>query len=122
MGKLLPSSYDNFVSTIFAGIRDLEQADPKYMANKIFEEMRRENKSEDAHVAENKSENVHVATQRRSHNFKRLGHLIAECYSKGDGKEGQGPRQIARRKREEAEQRKEEKYDHSAEIADQVST
>ncbi|KAI0995437.1 hypothetical protein K3495_g12742 [Podosphaera aphanis] len=122
MGKSLPSSYDNFVSTIFAGIRDLEQADPKYMRNKIFEEeMRRQNKSEDAHVAENKSENVHVATQKRCHNCKRLGHLISECYSKGGGKEGQGPRQIARRKKEEAEQKKEEKYGHSAEIADQDS-
>ncbi|KAI0991308.1 hypothetical protein K3495_g16879 [Podosphaera aphanis] len=52
MSKSLPPSYDSFVSTIFAGINDLEQADPNYVASKIFEEeMRRESKSEDAHIA-----------------------------------------------------------------------
>ncbi|CAD6504967.1 BgTH12-00466 [Blumeria graminis f. sp. triticale] len=37
MSKSLPP-YDGFVSSIFAGIRDLKKADPNYMANKIFEE------------------------------------------------------------------------------------
>ena len=93
MSKSLPPSYDNCVSTIFAGIRDLELADPKYVANKIFEEeMRRGSKSED----------LHLATQNRCQNCNRKGHLFDDCYAKGGGKEGQPPWQIAKRKKEEA--------------------
>ena len=91
--KSLPPSYDSFVSTIFAGMSDLENANPDYIARKIFEEeMRRSDRSED----------VNIATQTRCHNCNKRGHLKVDCYSKGGGREGQGPRQIARRKREEA--------------------
>lgn len=90
--KSLPPSYDNFISTIFANITDLDNADPDYIARKIFEEeMRRVDRSEDANAA------IHVKCQ----NCKKIGHVKADCYSKGGGKEGQGPRQIARRKKEE---------------------
>lgn len=92
--KSLPPSYDNFVSTIFASMTDLENADPDYIARKIFEEdMRRSERSEDANLA----------TQIKCQNCNKKGHLKSDCYSKGGGKEGQGPRQIARRKKEEAD-------------------
>ena len=42
MSKSLPPSYNTYVSSIFAGIRDLEQADPNYVANKLFEEKMRQ--------------------------------------------------------------------------------
>ena len=49
IAKSLPTSYENYVSTIFASILDLEEADPDYFTRKIFEEeLRRENRSEDA--------------------------------------------------------------------------
>ncbi|POS84917.1 hypothetical protein EPUL_002972 [Erysiphe pulchra] len=38
MSKSLPPSYDMYVSTIFASVRDLDEADPNYFAQKIFEE------------------------------------------------------------------------------------
>ena len=91
LSKSLPPSYDNYVSTIFASIHSLNDADPDYIANKIFEEeIRRSNKSEDANIA----------VPKRCLNCRKNGHLKDDCYSKGGGKEGQGPRQIARRKRQ----------------------
>lgn len=92
--KSLPPSYDGLISTIFA--TDLDNVDPGYIARKIFEEeMCRIDRSEDANLATNiKCQNCHE-----------IGHLKADCYSKGGGKEGQGPRQIARRKKEEAAQK-----------------
>ena len=115
MSKSLPPSYDTYVSSIFAGIRDLDQADPNYVANKLFEEeMRRGSKSQDANVVVN----------RNCINCGRNGHLIDDCYSKGGGKEGQGPRQIARRKKLEAEKKKSKivlKDDNDAQLAEQES-
>ncbi|POS84186.1 hypothetical protein EPUL_004899, partial [Erysiphe pulchra] len=90
MSKSLHVSYDNYVSTIFAGIRDLEQAKFRYAASNIFEEARR-----DRHVREN-------------------------CYGKGGGKEGQGPRQIAKRKKQEAGRKKiEGKQDQYVQATDE---
>ncbi|CAD6503716.1 BgTH12-03374 [Blumeria graminis f. sp. triticale] len=92
MSESLPPSYDSFVSTIFAGIRDLEQADPNYVANKIFEEeMRRNTKYGD----------VHIVSQKHHYNCKKPGHLKDYCCNKGGGKEGQAPWKIAKKKKEE---------------------
>ncbi|POS85028.1 hypothetical protein EPUL_005203, partial [Erysiphe pulchra] len=55
---------------------------------------------------ESKSEDVNIATQKICCNCKKPGHTMEDCYSKGGGKEGQGPRQISRRKREEAKIKK----------------
>ncbi|CAD6502615.1 BgTH12-05206, partial [Blumeria graminis f. sp. triticale] len=97
MSKSLPPSYDKCVATIFAGIKDLEQADSRYVANKIFEEeMRRENKSEDANIA---------FPRKYCSNCKKPGHLQSPAQHIGGGKEGHGPRQIARRKKQEAERK-----------------
>ncbi|POS82585.1 hypothetical protein EPUL_005263, partial [Erysiphe pulchra] len=72
--KSLPQSYDTYVSTIFATLVNLEEADPIYITNKILEEeMRRESKSED----------VNIATQKICYNCKKPGHTKEECYSKG---------------------------------------
>ncbi|VDB88036.1 Bgt-51360 [Blumeria graminis f. sp. tritici] len=72
MSKSLPLSYDKCVATIFAGIKDLEQADSRYVANKIFEEeMRREYKSEDANIA---------FPRKYCSNCKKPGHLMEDCY------------------------------------------
>lgn len=83
MSKSLPPSYDNYVSTTFASIHSLNDADPDYIANKIFEEeIRRSNKSEDANIA----------VPKRCLNCGKNGHLKEDCYSRGGGKEGQGVR------------------------------
>lgn len=98
MSKSLPASYDTYVSTIFAGIQDLEQANSRYVASKIFEEKAgRDSKSEDANMA---------STRIFCSNCKKPGHVKENCYGKGGGKEGQGPRQIVRRKKQEAERKK----------------
>ncbi|KAI1002358.1 hypothetical protein K3495_g5847 [Podosphaera aphanis] len=111
MSKSLPSSYDNCVSTIFAGIKDLEEADSRYVANKIFEEMRRESRSEDANVA--------YVPPKSCSNCKKPGHTRENCYGKGGGKDGQGPRQIARRKKIEADRKKEEeKPEQNVQVAE----
>ncbi|CAD6501898.1 BgTH12-02143 [Blumeria graminis f. sp. triticale] len=97
MSKHLLPSYDSCVATIFAGIKDFEQADSRYVTNKIFEEeMRQENKSKDANI---------TFPRKYCSNCKKPGHLMEESYGMGSGKEGQGPRQIARRKKQEAERK-----------------
>lgn len=109
LSKSLPSSYESCVSTIFAGIKDLEEADPEYVANKIVEEeMRRNSRSQEAHLVNPK----------RCYNCGKPGHMKNECYAKGGGKEGQGPRQIARRKKAEAESRKEQE-NNQVKLADE---
>lgn len=116
LSKSLPPSYDNYVASIFAGISDLENANSSHVANKIFEEEIRQNsRSEDAHVA---------STQRVCHNCGKPGHFKAECYNKGGGREGQAPWQIARKKKQEADRKKEsdskvEESGQTVQIADQ---
>ncbi|KAI1007814.1 hypothetical protein K3495_g419 [Podosphaera aphanis] len=98
MSKSLPPSYDNYVSSIFARISDLEHVKSTYIANKIFEEeIRRSSTFEDANV---------VTTPKFCSNCNKPGHLKADCFAKGGVKAGQGLRQIARRKVLVAERKK----------------
>ncbi|KAI0996183.1 Retrovirus-related Pol polyprotein from transposon TNT 1-94 [Podosphaera aphanis] len=97
ISKSLPPSYRNCVSMILAGVNNLEKLDSYYFSSKIFEEeQRRTSRSEDANIA----------FQKRCTNCKRNGHTKENCYCKGGGKEGQGPRQIALRKKQEADKKK----------------
>lgn len=110
MSKSLPTSYDSTVSMIFAGLRNLDEADPGYISSKILEEeVRREYRNEE----------VNLATQKYCSNCKKAGHTKDQCYSKGGGKEGQGPRQIARRKKQESERLKAESSKKDSEFSAQ---
>lgn len=100
LSKSLPPSYDIYVSTIFASIRDLDEADPNYFAQKLFEEEQRR---------QNQSADVNTISRSYCTNCKKPGHIKENCYAKGGGKEGQGPRQIAWRKKEEFKKRQKDK-------------
>lgn len=111
IAKSLPASYETYVSTIFASIPDIEEADPVFFTRKIFEEeLRRENRSEDANLIvlgrESLPEEVNTAQPRRCYNCNKPGHIKDYCYAKGGGLEGQGPRQIAAKKKQEAERKR----------------
>ena len=106
LSKSLPSSYDAYVSTLFASIKDLEEADPNYITRKIFEEEQRRDKQ---------SADVNITLPNYCANCKKPGHIRDDCYAKGGGKEGQGPRQIAWRKRQEYKKKqKDTEYDKGA--------
>ncbi|POS82241.1 hypothetical protein EPUL_004706, partial [Erysiphe pulchra] len=103
MSKSLPPSHDI--------VRDLDEADPNYFAQKIFEEEQRR---------QNQSADVNIISRIYCTNCKKSGHVKEDCYAKGGGKKGQGPRQIAWRKKEESKKR--QKIKEAEESASQPET
>ena len=122
--KSLPRSWDVWTSSFWASKSETDEIKSSEIISRIMEEDRRR-KSRDTH-----DEVANMAAQNRGKranpngkyctNCKRTNHTKEECFSKGGGKEGQGPRQLAKKKRDQEKKEKDEKEKKDKETANPV--
>ncbi len=108
--KSLPSSWQSWAAPFWGSKSATDTVTAAEVISRIYEEDRRrrihQRTDETANLAavHNRGKRTLPPNPITCGNCKKPGHAVAQCYSKGGGMEGQGPRQ--RKKREEEEKKK----------------
>jgi len=117
--KSLPSSWQSWAAPFWGSKSATDTVTAAEVISRLYEEDRRrrihQRTDETANLAavHNRGKRTLPPNPITCGNCKKPGHAAAQCYSKGGGMEGQGPRQ--RKKREEEEKKKKESVNQATE-------